>query len=112
MAPTIAPHIKYAAINQAAGATTDVVADPGDSKQVVVLGICLTSDTTGTVLFHDDIADPGPTSLTGEMNLLAGTPLVIGFSPFPLLKGTASQKLQITTTQECNGWIAYTIDTA
>lgn len=111
MAPTIAPHVLYAKIDQAAGTTTDVVADPGDGRQVVLLGVALSSDTTGTAKFHDDTGG-GSIDLTGEMNLLAGSPLVVGFTNFPILKCTASQKLQLTTTQECNGWIAYTIDTA
>lgn len=110
MAPTYAPHIRFAAVDQAAGATTDLVADPGDGKQVVLLGVALSSDTTGTAYFHDNAGSP--VSHTGEMNLLAGSPLVVGFSGMPILRGTASQKLQLTTTQECNGWIAYTIDDA
>jgi len=105
---SIGTNVRHAAINQSGAATTTLVADPGDGLAIVVLGIVLSSDTTGTALFQDGAA----TALAGEVNLLAGSPLVVGFSGVPVLRVTASESLQLVTSQECNGWIAYTIDTA
>lgn len=107
---SICNHVQYASINQSGAATTDLVADPGDGKRIVVLGMILTCDTAGTIYFHDDAASP--VSFTGEMYVLAGTPLAAGYNGMPLFASTSSQKLQCTTTQEFNGVIAYTIDTA
>lgn len=113
MPATLAPNIQTVKIAQGstAAAIDELIADPGDGKQIVVLGICLTMQAAGSVQFLDSASSP--VALTGDITLATNGSLIVGFTGMPLFRCTASEPLRfVSTTGAANGFVTYTIDNA
>jgi len=96
-------------ITQGGAGAIDLVAAPGAGLKVFVVAYVVAIATTGQVQWFEGT---GPTALSGNMNLLAGTPhIVVGNGMSPVLQtNTANVKLTLTsTTGIATGYIRYFI---
>ena len=113
MPSTLAPHIRTVKIAQVAtpAAIDELIADPGDGYQIVVLGISLSLHLAGSFQFLDSAASP--VALTGDITLATNGVYTAGFTGMPLFRCTASEPLRfVSTTGAANGFVTYTIDAA
>jgi hypothetical protein len=76
-------------------------------KKIRVLALSLAATTSGTVKFQSASND-----LTGDMNILGGTPLVMPYNPAVWFETNAGEAFNVTlaTVTNLSGTITYILD--
>ena len=90
----------------AAGATDELVADPGDGYRIVLISIIASMNAIGTMALKS-----GSDQMTGDMDLAAGVPWGFkGSVRNPFLECAPSEALILrTVTSAANGVIIYKV---
>ena len=92
-----------------AGHTTgQLIAAPAAGRRIVVVGFLIALDAAGEFYFENGTSG---TDCSGPIEVLADTP-VGAFSGMGVLALDEAQRLDIESTQACNGWIRYVITSA
>lgn len=89
-----------------AGHTTgQLIAAPEAGRRILVVGFLISLDAAGEFYFENGTSG---TDCSGPIEVLADTP-VGAFSGMGVLALDESQRLDIESTQACNGWIRYVL---
>lgn len=80
--------------NAAAQTATELVAAPGAGKQIVVVGVTVSSIVDDTWTFHDE----DDTGLLGPLQLLAKTTVPVAHGDADVFVVAANKALEYTTT--------------
>ena len=100
--------VKFAAINIAAGASTEVIAAV-TGRKITILGISLNANVAGTVTLVHTTATP--VALSGVYSLDALDTIEIGDWDRPITQCASGVNFGITTvTCTCDGMVAYYLD--
>ena len=94
--------IKHAAVSLA---STGTIVAAVSGKKIRVLALALTGESDGVVSFNLESAT---TDISGVMNMVAGTPMVMPFNPAGWCDTAAGEKLDATIAAgELYGMITY-----
>jgi hypothetical protein len=96
----------FAVIDAATSGDNTIVAALGASTKIRVLQVCLVAAGSLTARFESGASG---TALTGQMSLIAGTPLVTPYCPLGLFETAANTllNLELSAATSVDGWIVY-----